>query len=102
MSPFVLSQAGAVFSTDSSFTWPIVIALIGLAGAAAQHQWRMGQVEKETDGLRKENTSLRAEVTALALQVNSTQSILGEIRNMVTEIRADLRADSNSRRKESA
>jgi hypothetical protein len=100
MTPLVLAQSGAVFSADSHFTWPIVVALIALAGAAAQHQWRMGQAEKELDGLKKENTVIRGEVSALSLQVNSQQVILGEIRTMLTEIRADLRADS--RRKEAS
>jgi len=92
MTPLLLAQAA--ISTDATFTVPILVLLLGFAGALAEARWRVGQAERHADKQDEKVQRLEARITTLERQQDAHGVVLGEVKALLTELRDELRSKS--------
>jgi chromosome segregation ATPase len=80
-----------LISQDTSFTVPILVLLLGLAGALAEARWRVGQAERHLDKSEERVQRLEARLAAVEVQQASHGVVLGELKALLTEVRDELR-----------
>lgn len=80
--PLLLAQAAqppVVITQDSSFTWPIVIFLVGIAAAVGESRWRTSRLEKDVEEDRRKREELEKSAGATKQEVAVMASALGRI-----------------------
>ena len=88
----VTAQAApVVIDNGISFALPIVILLLGLAGALAESRWRVAQVEKRQDKLEERQTTLEQDHGETKKEVSTTTAILERLETGFTEMRGEIR-----------
>jgi hypothetical protein len=89
-----LLLAQTLISQETVFTVPILLILLGLAGALAEARWRVGQVERHADKQDERVQRLEARLSSVELQQASHGVVLGEVKALLTEVRDELRGKS--------
>jgi hypothetical protein len=91
MSPLL---AQTLINGDTLFAVPILVLLLGLAGALAEARWRVGQSERHADKQDEHIQRLEVRITTLERQQDTQGAMLGELKALLVEVRDELRSKS--------
>lgn len=78
--PLLLAQAApVVLNQDVAFSWPVVLVVLGLAGALGESRWRITRLERDVETAAAQNAERDRRLQANEQQVAVVIATLGRI-----------------------
>ena len=78
--PTLFAQASpVVFTQEASFSWPIMVFLLGIAAAVGESRWRVSRLEKDVDHYATKYAEMERRAGATEQQVAVMASSLARI-----------------------
>jgi hypothetical protein len=78
--PTLFAQAAPVVLTqEATFSWPIMVFLLGIAAAVGESRWRVARLEKDMESSEREVAEMKSEAATTKRDVAVMASSLARI-----------------------